>query len=294
MGASSTILALDDGENTEVLVRTALVWVGWLGKKVRIARIIDETVLRDTTRAMGVVGGVARKVRETFLEEGREALRDLLVRLQAPPVVEIETTAGNTMESAKAILDRNPYALLLLTPRLRSALGSIAAEIVGYARGNCLVFSPEAPVVEVRRILVATMGAAEDRYAFSAALELAKLFGARMRVLLVVLSNEELQIYGQKLLEQRHLEARSTLQCIAEEAGKGRVPMEGAVKEGGGAEAIVADAKVWKPDLVVVGSFNRTGFHRILMGSIAGTLINKVTVPVFVAKTSIVVSGEKP
>ncbi|MBF9252251.1 universal stress protein [Pontibacter sp. 172403-2] len=59
------------------------------------------------------------------------------------------------------------------------------------------------------------------------------------------------------------------------------------VPEGNVKETILQMAKEWKAKLIVIGSHGRTGFSRLLMGSIAEEVIRHSPVPVFVVPVTI-------
>lgn len=56
--------------------------------------------------------------------------------------------------------------------------------------------------------------------------------------------------------------------------------------QGGAANAIVAEAKKCKADVIVMGTHGRRGLTRVVMGSDAETVVRMAPVPVLLVKTS--------
>lgn len=50
------------------------------------------------------------------------------------------------------------------------------------------------------------------------------------------------------------------------------------------AEAIMKEAEEWPADVIVIGTHGRRGFNRLLMGSVAETLIRSATKPVLLVR----------
>ncbi len=284
MESPPKIVVLDDTQKSEDLIRTALFWTEILHAEIKVVRVIDETVLRDTTRTMGVFGPVAKKVRKEFIHEGTEAIHRILTKLNVPSSTEIQVISGHPTESIKEILDRSPVDLLILSPRLKGPLGMIAPELTGYARGNCLVLTRGKQWDKPHKILLATDGSGRNRHALHAATDLTRNFDGFLRIISVVTSNEELQIHGPAFLEKMYRQASRTVDGIVNHVKRQGLNAEGIVREGSVPDAIVADSREWLPELIVVGSFSRTGLNRLFMGSVAGTIITQVAAPVLVVK----------
>ena len=81
---------------------------------------------------------------------------------------------------------------------------------------------------------------------------------------------------GKKLLEQT--------QMVAEQSG---TAAEVKLLEAGGARiasAIVEEARQWQADLIVIGTHGRTGFSRVLFGSVAEGVVRTAHIPVLLIR----------
>lgn len=81
---------------------------------------------------------------------------------------------------------------------------------------------------------------------------------------------------GKKLLEQT--------QMVAQQSG---TAAEVKLLEAGGtriASAIVEEARQWQADLIVIGTHGRTGFSRVLFGSVAEGVVRTAHIPVLLIR----------
>jgi nucleotide-binding universal stress UspA family protein len=102
-----------------------------------------------------------------------------------------------------------------------------------------------------------------------------------VRVLAVVeplpLPASELWYDGRRLLEtdQRELKKNTTefIEKVSAKLKKLGHTIEAVVRGGHPQTAIVDEAKKWRADLIVLGSHGRTGLTRLLMGSVAQSVV---------------------
>ncbi|SFN24121.1 universal stress protein [Nitrosospira briensis] len=81
---------------------------------------------------------------------------------------------------------------------------------------------------------------------------------------------------GKKLLEQTRM--------VAQQSG---TAAEVKLLEAGGARiasAIVEEARQWQADLIVIGTHGRTGFSRVLFGSVAEGVVRTAQIPVLLIR----------
>src|SRR5262249_27158268 len=71
------------------------------------------------------------------------------------------------------------------------------------------------------------------------------------------------------------------------------VKVEHRLVEGFAAEGILNAAKEAKADIIVMGTHGRTGFNRLLMGSVAEEVLRKATCPVLTVKPPSHAADEK-
>ena len=90
--------------------------------------------------------------------------------------------------------------------------------------------------------------------------------------------------YPEEWYEQARANAADTLASAVERAGVAGVDAETAFEVGGPANAIVQYAEAADIDHIVTGSHGRSGVTRILLGSVAETVIRRSPVPVTVVR----------
>jgi len=137
-----------------------------------------------------------------------------------------------------------------------------------------------------KHILVPTDGSEYTRAAISKGLELAKLMGADVTALYVVdqtsfinfpMDSTVVSVYS--LLEK---EGKDAVDYVKSEGEKLGVKVEVSIVEGAPARKIVEASATH--DLVVMGTLGRTGFSKLLLGSVAERVIRFARCPVLVVK----------
>jgi nucleotide-binding universal stress UspA family protein len=142
----------------------------------------------------------------------------------------------------------------------------------------------------IRRILCATDLSQASEPAWDEAQRLARLFGAEL-VLLHVVPPLPIPLEGyfppqmyQELAEGASREARAALEGLLARRADPGVKAWARVEEGGAAQRILEVAREESVDLVVVGTHGRTGFGRILLGSIADRVVRVAPCPVLTVR----------
>jgi nucleotide-binding universal stress UspA family protein len=85
---------------------------------------------------------------------------------------------------------------------------------------------------------------------------------------------------------QRRTAAVQLTSRIADVLRKGGLEVETATRDGDPRSAIVDEASEWGADLIVVGSHGRTGLKRLLLGSVAGSVVSHAPCSVEVVRRS--------
>jgi nucleotide-binding universal stress UspA family protein len=155
----------------------------------------------------------------------------------------------------------------------RLMLGDATAKVIGYAPCAVLVVPEESDMWH--SILLATDGSRFSDAAAVTAAELAKPGGLPLCVLSVKVPFHT---------ERRQAEARSIVDRILDYMKDHDVPAVGLVEEGAADETILAVAEERDADLIVLGSFGRTGMGRVLFGTKAERVINYTKGPVLVVR----------
>ena len=145
-----------------------------------------------------------------------------------------------------------------------------------------------------RRILVPVDGSSTSTLGLRHAIALAKSQKARLRVLNVL--DEKLLVpalagYSEAdvkaLLAGMSTAGRDVVKEAAALASKKGVKPDPALVHGRGrlvSDVIVADAKKWRADLIVMGTHGRRGFNRLLLGSDAERVLSDAPVPVLLVR----------
>jgi nucleotide-binding universal stress UspA family protein len=154
----------------------------------------------------------------------------------------------------------------------RILMGNVTARVIGNSPINVLVV-PRGAAIGFQRILVASDGSPYSQAAWELALAMAKQ--ANSRLIGVAVAPEEGDIIETKAIIRRMLTAASL-------AG---VPLKGVNPQGVAADTgIVQQAIKNEVDLIVVGSYGRTGLKKLLMGSVTERVIGNSPCPILVVK----------
>ena len=134
------------------------------------------------------------------------------------------------------------------------------------------------------KILLAVDGSEHSRKALEAALEFARLSGAE--VLLVHFQERDISKVGVYDLETKTegMQFVRTAEAMLEKAGvRTRVVMR-PIMHGYAAQEILAEARVFNPDLIVMGSRGLSDFMGLLIGSVAHKVMHFAPCPVLVVR----------
>jgi nucleotide-binding universal stress UspA family protein len=158
------------------------------------------------------------------------------------------------------------------TSLTRLFMGSIAARVIGLSPVNVLVI-PLEDSLAFRRLLIASDGSSYSDAALMEATAMAARAGSEL--LGVAVAREEGEIS----------ETREILQRMLSAANREGVSFQGISPQGLTAdEGIIQVALENRVDLIIMGSHGRTGFKRLLMGSVTERVIGQTPCPVLVVK----------
>ena len=154
----------------------------------------------------------------------------------------------------------------------RILMGNVTARVIGHSPMNVLVV-PRGGMIGFQRILVASDGSPYSESAWKLALSMAKQ--AKSQLIGVAVAPEEGDIIEAKAIIHRMLTAASAA----------RVPFKGVNPQGVPPdEGIVQQAIKNEVDLIIVGSYGRTGLKKLLMGSVTERVIGGSPCPILVVK----------
>lgn len=142
------------------------------------------------------------------------------------------------------------------------------------------------------RILVPVDGSATSTQGLNEAIKLAKALKAQVKVIHVV--NELLadytlapSVYYEKVIEAERETGNKTLAVARDYARSLDFNVEAELIETIGARAstiIVEAAKLWRADLIVMGTHGRRGLQRLALGSDAELVLRSAPVPVLMVR----------
>ena len=140
-----------------------------------------------------------------------------------------------------------------------------------------------------QRIMVTVDGSNTSIVALKEAIQLAKDQKAKLRIIHVVEDMYEGDTDRDMLIAVRKAEGQKILNEMKEIARQSNVDFEthlaGFTSSGRVSEQIVAEAKAWHADLIVIGTHGRHGFSHILLGSVAEGVIRLATTPVLLIRS---------
>ncbi|MBI5190081.1 MAG: universal stress protein [Nitrospirae bacterium] len=150
-------------------------------------------------------------------------------------------------------------------------MGEVAAKVVGNAPCDVLVV-PRSARIEYKRVLAATDGSAHSLAAVRRAIEIAKRGGGTV-VAVSAMRNED-----------ERKEAEACVGQAAEMARKEGVAVETATPTGRSFDVIVETAGGRSVDLIVMGTYGKSGIKKALMGSATEKVIGNAGCAVLVVK----------
>lgn len=181
--------------------------------------------------------------------------------------------------------DKNEADLIVMGRRgkagvLRFILGGVTSKVIGLTSKKVLV-APRAASISWKNIVIATDGSKQSEAAAQEALSLAKQFGkpATLHAVAVLRRNPS---------EERIKISENALQEIESNAKKENVKVETILIKDTPHEiiheSILKYAQEKGADLIVMGSFGRTGLKKLLMGSVAERVLCHTECAVLVVK----------
>jgi len=139
---------------------------------------------------------------------------------------------------------------------------------------------------EYNRIIIPTDGSEENEKVVDEGLSLARMLGAKVKVLFVVdtgslsgLPPDDMITTLEAQIETRANEILGEVEGRAKDWG---IPFEKSIQKGAPSNIIVSEAK--EDDLIVMGHHNRSGLSRLITGSTAQKVIRKADCPVMVIR----------
>jgi len=154
---------------------------------------------------------------------------------------------------------------------MKVLMGEVAAKVIAHAPCKVLVV-PKAAKIEYKTILVATDGSEHSNAAVTEAIGIAKRCGSAIIALSAIRDNSELE------------EANANVSKALDLARKEAVPAEALTPTGRSYDVIVETAGGRGVDLIVMGTYGKTGLRKFIMGSSTEKVIGHAGCAVLVVK----------
>lgn len=206
-------------------------------------------------------------------------------------VIKVQAAAAGVPLTTRICSSVSPFAAILeeierLHPDLvimgrygktglaRLMLGSVTARVIGLSPVNVIVV-PLGATLGFSRILIASDGSPYSDAAFREALAIARRTQAKLVAVSVASRKKETAL------------AREILKNLEAEARKSGLELESQALVGEPDEAIVEAAQKSRTELILLGCHGRTGWKRLLLGSVAERVIGRAACPVLVVKKAL-------
>ena len=142
-----------------------------------------------------------------------------------------------------------------------------------------------------QNILVPVDGSETSYAAVAQAAELAKAFGGKITVVQVLALDPYIAAeyisatQTNDLIERARTSVLKTLEEAAAKFSDLGIPVEAKLLEGQVVHReIIREAETSKADLIVIGSYGRTGLKRLFLGSVAQSVLGEAHIPVLVVR----------
>jgi nucleotide-binding universal stress UspA family protein len=265
------LLATDQSEFSEGAIREAIKFASKCSSKIYACMTLETNPEYET------IGS------NVFEKEEAEATAYLdSIRKRATDAgVMCETILHESMDAAQAIVDEaieKKVDMIVIGRRGRKGvakafMGEIAAKVITHAPCKVLVV-PKSAQIEYKNILVATDGLAQAKAAVTEAISIAKRCGSHIIALSAMRDESERK------------EANQFASEAADLAKKDGVSAESVTPMGRSFNTIVETAGGRGVDLIVMGTYGKTGVKKLLMGSATEKVIGTAGCAVLVVKAA--------
>jgi nucleotide-binding universal stress UspA family protein len=263
------LLATDMSLDSEGDIREAIKFASKCSSKIYACMTLETNPEYET---------IGSNVFEKEEEQARAHLESIKARA-VKEGVPCEIVLHESRDAAEAIVDEagEKKADMIIIGRhgrkgvAKALMGETAAKVIAHAPCKVLVV-PKAAQIEYRNILVATDGSTHAIAAVTEAVAIAKRCGSHIIALSAMRDESE------------RAEATKFSTEAAESAKKEGVSAEAVTPTGRSFTAIVETAGGRAVDLIVMGTYGKTGMKKLLMGSSTEKVIGSAGCAVLVVK----------
>ena len=269
--AEKLLLATDGTQYSEGAIREAISFAKKCSSTLYAMSVIEMDVEYES---------VAQKHIDLEEQERIKHLSSIKLRAEGEGVP-CETFICSDNSPEKCIVDeaeKRQVDMIIMGKRgakglMKLMMGEVVAKVIKNAPCKVLVVPKEA-MISYQNILVATDGSKYSEAAAADGVGIAKRCGSSLFALSAARSDDELA------------EAKANVAKIVTMAQKEGVPVEPLTPHGRSYEAIVEVAGGRGVDLIVMGTYGKTGLDKILMGSSTEKVIGQTHCAVLVSKAS--------
>jgi hypothetical protein len=263
------LLATDMSADSEGAIREAIKFAAKCSSKMLACMTLETNPEYET------IGSNVFKKEE---EQAQAHLQSIKERA-AKENVSSEYVLHESMDAAQAIVEEasNRQIDMIIIGRhgrkgvAKALMGETAAKVIAHAPCKVLVV-PKAAQIDYRNILVATDGSEHARAAVTEAIAIAKRCGSHIRALSAVRDESE------------RAQAAKISSEAADIAKREGVSAEAVTPNGRSFNVIVETAGGRGVDLIVMGTYGKTGVKKLLMGSSTEKVIGTAGCAVLVVK----------
>jgi len=264
------LLATDRSEFSEGAVREAITFAKKCSSRLSVMSVLETNPEYET------IGASAYQKEE---EEATKYLESVKSRASQEGISSCETALHFGENPSRLIVNEaaeKKADMIIIGRRGRSGLmkvlmGKTAANLISQAPCKVLIV-PRAARIDCRNILVATDGSSHSIAAASEAIGIAKRCGSNIIAISAMHSEEGSE------------EAKVHVRQVVEMAQKEGITAEALTPIGRSHDVIVEIAGGRGVDLIVMGSYGKTGLKKLLMGSSTEKVIGHASCAVLVVK----------
>ncbi len=266
------MLATDGSEYCADAERVALAMVEKCGGTLLITSVV-------------ITNPAAESVAPDLIQAAEEETRALLQRIHGEAVkrgIAAETVVGrgpDPLDEIVAAAERERADVIVMGRRgkrglMQRMIGDATARAVGKAKCSVLVVM-EGAAMWRKRILLATDGSRFSDAAAVAATKIAEL--CRLPVTVVSTIRDSFN-------EERAAVADESASRVCEHLKSRNIEADRVVLRGDPDKLIVETAQAREADLIVMGTHGRTGWERVVVGSVTESVIGSSRIPVLAVK----------
>jgi hypothetical protein len=263
------LLSTDGSQYSEGAIQEAISFASKCSSKIYVCMVLETNPEYET---------IGSNVFEKEEEEATAHLESIKARATKEGL-RCETIFHESIKASQAIVDEateKRVDMIVIGRHGRKGLskalmGEDAARVIAHAPCKVLVV-PKAARIEYRNILVATDGSIHSNAALTEAIAIAKRCGSHLIALSAMRDETERQ------------EAENYANKAIDLAQKEGVSAEAVTPIGRSFDAIVETAGGRGVDLIVMGTYGKTGVKKLLMGSSTEKVIGNAGCAVLVVK----------